>query len=158
VLSLSAVALQIVLYMRIVNSTNLPTMHTNVQIQTIQKITNLQAKMQHARAQLVLFFLLLLLLLLLLLVLVLVLVQIIIIIIIVAVTEKLFSIYSSTSTPVLVLVLRLRPTTTSVTLHVPPSVEYGQPYGFSCSRSSVSIHFKPLLGIVTRKDFYFKFF
>jgi hypothetical protein len=47
---------------------------------------------------------------------------------------------------------------------VPPSsgVEYGQPYGFSllafsCSRS-VPIHFKPLLGIVTRKDFYFYFF
>jgi hypothetical protein len=36
-------------------------------------------------------------------------------------------------------------------------VEYGQPYGFSCSRS-VPIHFKPLLGIVTRKDFYFLFF
>jgi hypothetical protein len=39
---------------------------------------------------------------------------------------------------------------------VPPLVEYGQPYGFSCSRS-VPIHFKPLLGIVTRKDFYFYF-
>jgi hypothetical protein len=33
-------------------------------------------------------------------------------------------------------------------------VEYEQPYGFSCSRS-VPIHFKPLLGIVTRKDFFF---
>jgi hypothetical protein len=42
-------------------------------------------------------------------------------------------------------------------LHVPPSVEYGQPYGFSCSRS-VPINFKPLLGIVTRKDFYFIYF
>jgi hypothetical protein len=40
---------------------------------------------------------------------------------------------------------------------VPPLVEYGQPYGFSCSRS-VPIHFKPLLGIVTRKDFYFFIF
>jgi hypothetical protein len=40
---------------------------------------------------------------------------------------------------------------------VPPLVEYGQPYGFSCSRS-VPIHFKPLLGIVTRKDFYFYFY
>jgi hypothetical protein len=36
-------------------------------------------------------------------------------------------------------------------------VEYGQPYGFSCSRS-VPIHYKPLLGIVTRnKDFLFLF-
>jgi hypothetical protein len=39
-------------------------------------------------------------------------------------------------------------------LHVPPSVEYGQPYGFSCSRS-VPIHFKPLLGIFILFIFYY---